>query len=195
MTAFSTRRCWTREEYYKLAERGIIGPEERLELIEGEIIRKMAPMLTPHATGIRAVEVALLRTFPTGYDVRVQLPLALGPHNEPEPDVYVVTGSFRDYETAHPTTALLVVEIADSSLESDRATKSAIYARADIAEYWILNLPDRLLEVHRQPAPMSEMPLGFGYRSIQRLTESETVTPLAAPQTQITVADLLPRAA
>jgi Uma2 family endonuclease len=97
-------RRWTREEYHRLAELGILGPEERVELIDGEIV-VMPPQSSPHYTAIRAAEEALRASFGPGYDVRVQGPLALEERSEPEPDVAVVPGTFRDDEREHPASA------------------------------------------------------------------------------------------
>src|SRR5215831_19338892 len=110
------RRGFTRAEYMLAAEVGILKPDERLELIEGEIYLKMSPQKAPHATTIRLVENALNRIFSEGHDVRVQLPLALGERSEPEPDVAVVAGSLWDYQIEHPTTAELVIEVSDTTL-------------------------------------------------------------------------------
>src|SRR5436853_3869857 len=101
-----------------------------------------------HALAVRAVEEALRRVFTHGYDIRVGMPLALGDEAEPEPDVAVVRGHVRDYRT-HPLTAALVVEVADTSLEFDRARNAARYASGEIPEYWIVNLVDRQVEVFR----------------------------------------------
>jgi Uma2 family endonuclease len=186
-------RPMTREEYYKAAAAGIFGPEERLELIGGEVLKKVSPQLSPHMTGITLTAKALEAAFDSAHHVRVQGPLSLGLHTEPEPDVCVVEGSARDYEKGHPKTAALVVEVADSTLRLDRKVKASLYAAAGIPDYWLLNLPDRLLEVHREPAPMTEEPFGHHYRSIARYPETETVSPVAAPGATIRVADLLPR--
>lgn len=184
-------RLWTREEYLKMAEAGVFAPGERVELIEGEIIA-MTPQKGPHATGITLVSEELRRPFGRGYVVRVQLPLDLGSLSQPEPDVAVVRGSARDYRDAHPTTAVLVVEVSDVTLHLDRLQKPGLYARAGIPEYWILNLLERVLEVYRDPAPLPDHPLGYGYRSSERLDASASVVPLAASATPIAVADLLP---
>lgn len=184
-------RHWTREEYHRMAELGLIGPEERLELIEGEIVQKMTPQKSPHATAIRLVEEALRRAFGAGFDVRVQLPLALSPLSEPEPDVAVVRGGPRDYRDAHPTTALLVVEVADTTLAFDRRTKGSLYARAQIADYWILNLSAQEVEVYRRPAPDPGAPFGFRYVRVMRHGPDDAITPLASPHA-VPVADLLP---
>jgi Uma2 family endonuclease len=186
-------RPMTREEYYKAGEAGIFGPEERLELIGGEVIKKVSPQRTPHATSIGLCAEALKNAFGAEFHVRVQAPMTLGPHSEPEPDVCVVGGLVRDYEKEHPKTAVLVIEVSDSSVRLDRKVKASLYAAAGIADYWLLNLPDRVLEVHREPAPMADEPFGHHYRSITRYPETATVSPLAAPGATIRVADLLPR--
>jgi Uma2 family endonuclease len=171
---------------------GLFGPEERLELIEGEVICKV-PMNSPHATALRRCEKRLAVAFATGYDMRGQLPLALDGRNEPEPDIAVVVGSPDDYAQAHPATAVLLIEISDTTLSYDRGRKAGLYARGGIADYWIVNLSERLLEVHRLPTVIRGRPLGHGYQSITRLDETQSVSPLAAPDIAILVADLLPR--
>jgi Uma2 family endonuclease len=186
------RRLLTVDEFDCAWAQGVYGPEERLELIEGEVIEKVTPQESPHATGVRLSDRAMNRIFVEGYDVRTQLPLVFGPRNKPEPDVAVVTGEIRDYSRAHPTTAVLIIEVSDTTLRYDRMTKAGLYARAGIADYWILNLVDRVLEVHREPAAMTDMPLGHGYRSVLRYTPSDSIAPLVAPQSLIAVADLLP---
>ncbi|MGH7164603.1 MAG: Uma2 family endonuclease, partial [Nitrospiraceae bacterium] len=141
-------RRWTRQEYDRLVVEGFFHPEERLELMEGEIVR-MTPQGSLHATAIRLVEEALRAAFGTGFDVRVQMPLALTDDSEPEPDVAVVTGNPRDYRDTHPSAAVLIVEVADATVPYDRERKRALYARVGIADYWIVNLLDRRLEVFR----------------------------------------------
>jgi Uma2 family endonuclease len=184
------RRLFTREEFERAGELGLFRPDERLELIEGEIISHMAPMMSPHASAVQFAQDNLLDVFRRGYVVRVQLPLALGEHRETHPDVAIVTGKSKDFVASHPTTAVLVVEAADSTLMLDRQIKGALYARAGIADYWIINVKDRMLEVYREP---SVTPSGSHYyRSIMRLTEGDTISPLAAPDSAIAVADLLP---
>jgi Uma2 family endonuclease len=180
---------WTRQEYDRLAEAGILAPDERVELLEGEIVT-MTPQHGPHAAAIGLAEAALRRAFGSAHWIRIQLPLIVDPDSEPEPDLAVVSGSPRQYVSEHPRTALLVVEIADSTLERDRMYKSPIYARAGIPEYWIVNLTERCLEVYRDPvAPPGRPP---SYRSSQKLSLSATIAPLAAASASVAVADLLP---
>ena len=187
-------RHWNRDEYInKMAEAGVFAPGERVELIEGEIIA-VTPQKSPHAAAVRLVQGALRGVFGGGFDVRPQLPLGLGPDSEPEPEIAVVRGTPRDYVQEHPTTAILLVEVADATLEFDRGRKASLYARAGIPEYWVVNLPDRTLEVHRDPGPLPDRPSGYGYRSIRRIGPAESVAPASAPTAQVHVVDLCPEA-
>ncbi|MBM3461800.1 MAG: Uma2 family endonuclease [Armatimonadetes bacterium] len=185
------QRLWTRREYEKAAELGLFGPDERLELIEGRIVRKVTQN-TPHTTGTQLAQDLLTTVFAHQHTIRVQQPLALDDYGEPEPDVAVVVGAARDFSQCHPATAVLVVEVADSSLSVDQTTKAGMYARAGIPEYWILNLVSRMLEVHREPSLNPEQPLGHHYRNVLLLSAADRISPLAAPQSEIQVADLLP---
>jgi Uma2 family endonuclease len=185
-----TRR-WSRVEYERLIEKAIFQPDERLELIDGQLVVR-EPQPSPHATAIRLVEEALRVAFGAGWDIRGQLPIALDDMSEPEPDVSVVRGSPRDYRDAHPSSPVLVVEVAESSLSFDRHHKGGLYARAGVVDFWIVNLVDRVLEVHREPAPFPSLPYGWQYRSAQPFGPSASVSPLAAASATIRVADLLP---
>lgn len=158
----------------------------RIEIIEG-VIYDIAAQSSLHATGYQLVHEALRPVFlvEAGYDIRGQLPLALGEDSEPAPDVAVVRGSIRDFRDRHPTTAILVVEVADSSLLHDRKKKIPLYARAGIPEYWILNLIRRTLEVYREP-------LDAAYLSRAILRAGDTVSPLARPEVRVTIGELLP---
>jgi Uma2 family endonuclease len=182
---------WTREAYDRMIVAGIFAPGERVELIDGEII-EMSPQKSPHSTAISLTADTLRVAFGAGHHVRVQMPLALDPHSEPEPDVAVVLGSPRNYRDAHPSSALLVVEVTDSTLAYDREQKGSLYARAGIADYWVLNLGGRRLEVYRDPVPSPEARYGWSYRTVQHHSADDYVSPIAAPQTRIAVADLLP---
>jgi len=168
MTSLRIRtRRWTRQEYDRLIEIGVLQEDDPIELIEGRLV-VAEPQQDPHA---RAVE--------------------LGPDSAPEPDVSVVRGTPRDAPSGHPTTAALVVEIADSSLRLDRGPKARAYARVGIADYWIVNLIDRALEVDREPSGR-EVRGRARYTSVETLGADATLAPLAAPHARISVADLLP---
>jgi len=181
MSATAPRlRLWTREEYYKMAEAGVFRPSERVELIGGRIVA-MSPQNGPRFTALRLVEDQLRIIFNAGYDVRMQGPLDVSPSSQPEPDIAVVRGTARDYAQAHPTTAELIVEVSESTLACDRGEKASLYASASIPEYWVLNLVDHCLEVHRDPIPLPGQPYAYGYRTRAQYFANDTVAPLAAP--------------
>jgi Uma2 family endonuclease len=180
---------WTRQEYDRLAELGMFSPDDRVQLIEGDILT-MTPQNSPHAATIGKTQRALEHLFGPNVWVRVQMPLVVDPDSEPEPDLAVVPGAPVDYRDEHPRTAMLVVEVSDSTLPFDRDRKRAIYARAGIPEYWIVNLAERCLEVYRDPVtPPGQR---ASYRSSQKHSPSESLSPLAAATATVTVADLLP---
>ncbi len=176
MQKLETHR-WTREAYERLIERGALAPDERVELIEGEIL-DMTPQSAAHATVIRLASAALSRVLGDQYMVQVQLPLALGSLSEPEPDISVVPGSPRDYRKAHPSLALLIVEVADTSLDYDREWKAGVYARAGVPEYWIINLIDRHVELYRNPEPDNDARLGWQYAKHRTAGPGEYISPL-----------------
>jgi Uma2 family endonuclease len=175
---------WSREEYDRLVAAGAFRPGTRVQLVQGEIV-EMTPQSAAHATALRRLQKALDSVFRETHDVRAQLPLALGELSEPEPDIAVVAGTPDDYRDRHPTTAVLLVEVADSTLDFDRTRKLATYAAARIPEYWIVNLVAGVLEVYREPQ-------GPRYRTAQRLGPDEAVTPESAPAGHLIVRDLLP---
>src|SRR5437764_9291032 len=149
--AIRTRR-WTRKEYDRLIDRGILHEAEPIELVGGQMI-VAEPKSSPHETALGLTADALRRAFGAGWVVREHGPIALDDESEPEPDVMVVPGQIRDYRDAYPERAALLVEVALSSLAVDRRHKGSLYARAGVADYWIVNLVDRLVEVRRRPAP------------------------------------------
>lgn len=138
------------------------------------------------------VAKAVERAFGEGWFVQTQSPIILDDRSEPEPDVSVVRGSPRDYVDSHPTRPALIVEVAQSGLAIARGRKAAACARARIADYWIVNLVDRVLEAHREPARPGPARRHWAYAAIATLGAEATVTPLAAPSALIRVADLLP---
>jgi Uma2 family endonuclease len=143
-----TPKRWTRAEYYRLGELGWF-TDQRTELIQGEIYL-LSPQSSPHYRAVCKVVDALEGVLGEGYWVRCQGPLAVSDDSEPEPDVSVVPGSYDDYED-HPSTALLVVEVSLTSLSDDRRLNSQLYAAAGIAEYWLIDLQHRQLELFRDP--------------------------------------------
>lgn len=178
---------WTRERYYKMAEMGWFDGK-RVELIEGEIV-EMSPIGSAHATAVTLVQKSLQRIISDKNFIRVQMPVSVEIQSEPEPDISIISGGIRDYATAHPTTALLIVEVSDTTLRLDRNAKARIYAKAGVQEYWILNLSQKQLEVHRSPRKLES---GYQYAETRILTEQDKITPLFAPQASISVAEMLP---
>ena len=175
---------WTREEYERMADQGLLAPGARVELVNGVVYDK-APQSSSHVTCIHLALRRLSLSLSDAY-IRVQAPLALSDDSEPEPDLAVVPGMLDDYEQSHPTTAMLVVEVADSSLVRDKELKMPLYARCGIPESWLLNIPAKTLEVYRNPE-------GGRYWSHQVLRVGDTVSPLSRPEARIAVADLFPR--
>jgi Uma2 family endonuclease len=186
-----TLRRFKRVEYERLTELGVFKPGERLELLDGILVVR-EPQASPHATAVRLTLAALRAAFGAGWLVETQLPIALDDVSEPEPDVSVVPGSARDYREAHPSHPVLLVEVADTTLGEDRTLKAALYARAAVTDYWIVNLVDRVVEVYREPVPSNTAPYGWRYASLVIFRSAEAVTALAAPHARIAVATLLP---
>lgn len=183
-----TARRWTRDEYHRLIEEGFFD-RQRVELVFGRIVQ-MAPQRNSHSVAVELVDRFVRRAFPNDR-IRIQMPLSLRPNSEPEPDVAVVPGNPRDL-TDHPSSAALVVEVSDTTLLFDRRQKARLYARNGIADYWILNLVEGRLEIHRDPITDGGARGGPAYRSVTVHLRDDTVSPLAAPDAKVTVADLLP---
>jgi Uma2 family endonuclease len=186
--ATARRFRFTREQYYKLGELGFI-VDRRVELIHGELWQMTVN--PPHAIADELANNVLRLAFGPGYSYRSSQPLDFGRRNQPQPDLAVVPGNPRDY-TSHPTTALLVVEICDATLRRDRTIKAHLYAWAGILDYWIVNLVDRRLEVHRNPGPDPDRRGRFKYHDVTIVPATGHVEPLAKPGARIAVADLLP---
>lgn len=187
----SALRRFTRSEYERLIDDGVLHEDEPIELLDGLLLVK-EPQASRHRTSVVLVARALERVFGDGWFLQIQCPIILDDRSEPEPDVCVIRGAPRDYVEAHPQQPALVVEVAQSGLRVARERKARGYARAGIRDYWIVNLVDRVLEVHREPARPGPARARWGYASIETLGPDATCTPLAAPSASIPVADLLP---
>lgn len=184
-------RRFSVDEYLRLIELGMFADHERLELLEGLIVPMMT-RLPPHEVALRLVAKALDRVIPSGYDLRSQSAVQLK-SSVPEPDCAVVIGDTRRYSDHHPGPGEieLVVEVADSSLRIDRTTKAGIYASDRIAAYWIVNLPDRQVEVLTDPAGDVETPC---YRNTAVFKPGDKIALVLGDKVvgEISVADLLP---
>ncbi|HZL37587.1 MAG TPA: Uma2 family endonuclease [Tepidisphaeraceae bacterium] len=178
---------WTGTDFDRADAMGLFDGK-RVELMDGEIL-EMPSMNDPHAQAIQLGTYALLGIFPpTHATLRVQCPMRLGEFR-PIPDFVVVAGIPRQV-VEHPTSALLIVEISDSSLEYDRGAKARLYAAHGIPDYWIVNLNGRCVEVRRNPIGADIGDPHYSHLQVHSLEQS--LAPLAAPQTQLKVADLLP---
>ncbi len=177
---------FTREQYYRLGELGFF-EGKRVERIRGEII-EMSPKNWPHVLACHKTADVLTQVFAgIGWVSRGE-PLSL-PDSDPEPDVAVIAGQIKDYSD-HPTTALLVVEVAATTLFDDTTTMAELYAEAGVADYWVLDVVGRQLIVFRNPQPIPDG--GAAYRDKTTLGPSDTLAPLAAPNSPVRVGDLLP---
>lgn len=172
----------TRAEYDRMVALGLF-QDERVELIRGVLV-KMSPQLAPHASTIRKLTQLLMAQLQARFALSIQSPLALSDDSEPEPDVAIVP--LGDYDAEHPRTALLIIEVADSSLQKDRR-KAAVYASAGIGEYWIVNLGARTVEIY---ASLN----GDRYTEVRTLHADDVLRPAAVPDVAIAVAEILPKA-
>jgi Uma2 family endonuclease len=181
-----TLRKWTVKEYQKLGEMGFFHPEERVELISGNII-KMSAKGTAHTSAVSRTDSLLQYLFRNLAWVRMQDPIALDDNSEPEPDIALVRIDPFDYATHHPTPSevYLIIEVADSSLAYDREIKAKMYARSGITDYWVLNVNERQLHVFREPAD-------DGYQSEVILGETASISPLQFPAFNISIGEMLP---
>jgi Uma2 family endonuclease len=176
---------FTRDEYYRMAEAGLFH-DERVELLDGEIIT-MSPQLTPHASTVNVLMYELIARMGTVALVRVQAPIVLNNWSEPEPDIAVCYPDPDRYRQAHPQAdqVFLVIEVAETSLAYDHTRKAGAYAASGIPEYWIVNLPDRRVEILTDPGPAAQH-----YRQ-QRVAFPGDVLPLPSGKT-IAADDILP---
>lgn len=173
------------DDYHRMVEVGILGEDDRVQLVEGVLVA-MTPQGRPHAFIIQHLTRLLVQVLGPQYAVLPQLPLTLGHDSEPEPDLAVVRAEDARSRESHPTTALLVIEVATDSLRYDRKVKGRLYARSRIPEYWIVNLTDRLIEVRRDPEPAAAR-----YRTLIKRAAGEDVIAASVPGVRIPVAELL----
>ncbi|NJK68221.1 MAG: Uma2 family endonuclease [Oscillatoriales cyanobacterium RU_3_3] len=170
------RRLFTVQEYYLMAEAGVFRNNERLELIEGEIIQ-MPAIGTRHASCVRRLMVQFRSVRETSAILDVHNPIQLTEITEPKPDVTLLQFRADYYSTAHPLPdeVLLLVEVSDSTVDFDRTVKVPNYARSGIQEVWLWDLEENCLEVYRNPT-------GNSYSSMQKLGRSASISPLAFPE-------------
>lgn len=179
------RHRFTRADYHRMAEAGILGEDDRVELIDGEIVQ-MSPIGRRHNAGVDRPAQLLFERVGRRAIVRVQGSIVLGESGEPQPDIVVLRLRSDFYRDADATAedVLLLVEVADSSLDYDRRVKASLYARHGIPELWIANLIQDHLLVYLDPSPA-------GCGTTQILRPGETVRPSAFPDLEIAVDDVL----
>ena len=180
------RRRFTVAEYYAMAEAGILTEQDRVELLDGEIVL-MAPIGNRHQSSVDGQGEMFTLRLQGRANVRVQGPVRLDDDNEPEPDVMLLRRRDDYYATGHPgpNDVLLLIEVADSTLEFDRNEKLPLYARAGIPEVWIANLQDRRVESYTDPAE-------DGYATVRYFEVGSSVAPLSFPDIALEVARIVP---
>jgi len=183
-TAIAVRRLSV-QDYHRMAESGILQPDERIELLEGQIIQ-MAAKGTAHRAAVTRIQRLFEKRLGDRVLICLQDPVRLDDYSEPEPDVAILVPNPLDYEDHHPTPSevYLLIEVSDTTLKFDRETKAPAYARSGITEYWVLDVNDRKLHVYRVPS-------AEGYQSETILSDALTVAPLAFPDYVIAVRELL----
>ena len=179
------RRLLTVDDYHLLIRAGSLGEDDRVELIEGEII-EMSPISPEHAARVNRLNKLFARMLGERALISVQNPITLGGRSEPQPDLVLLRPSADDYADAHPGPGdvLLVVEVADTSIDYDRDVKMRLYAQAGIPEAWLVSLPDRWIEVYAEPSPV-------GYLSMRRALPGTSIAPQAFSDAALAVSDVL----
>lgn len=180
-----TRRRFTVDEYLRMAEVGLLTEDDKVELIQGEII-KMSPINVAHASVVKRLIRLLSKALGDRAILSAQDPVQLTNDSLPQPDITLLQPQHDFYSWKHPgpESVLLLIEVSDTTLNYDRRTKGALYAAAGIAEYWIVNLPARQIEAYREPRPT-------GYRTTTIYSPGEVLTPLTFPDVALNVDDIL----
>jgi len=173
------------EQYYRLAEVGVLKPDDRVELIEGEIIR-MSPIGTGHAACVRALHVAFNDLFGKKYLASIQSPVRLDDFSEPEPDLALLKPRDDFYAERHPIPedVFLIIEVADTTVLTDRNVKIPLYARFGIPESWLVNLPQKVIEVYSDPTDGH-------YRNQLKFEKGETLMSPTVPDLTLKVDDII----
>lgn len=176
---------FTVEDYHRMAETGVIKPDARVELLEGEIV-DMMPTGPFHGGTVKKLNRLFSSASKGRWIVAVQDPIRLGPHSEPQPDLMLLKPSPDDYTSRHPTAedVFLLIEVADSTVQYDCNAKLPAYGRAGVPEVWLINLPEQTIEVYREPH-------FSGYSSVTKLRAGETARTQVFPDVSIEIGSLL----
>ena len=183
--AIPSRRRFTVAEYYAMADAGILSENDRVELLNGDIV-VMPPIGDWHAGGVKFFNNTVLPRLLGRAMIAVQDPVRLDEHSEPQPDVMLLLWRDDFYRSGHPrpTDVLLLIEVADTTLDYDQKQKLPVYARADIPEVWIVNRPARRIESYSDPS-------GNTYSTVRHFGPGETVAPQAFPDIILEVAQII----
>jgi Uma2 family endonuclease len=171
----------TVDKYHRMIDAGILGEDDRVELLEGVLV-EMSPQGHRHAKFISRFTALVVPVIGPAYRVRIQLPLTLPLYGEPEPDIAIVTRDEDEAPDRHPHSALLVVEVASESIRKDRLVKSRVYARAGIPEYWIANVDEHCVEIYADPDTSAER-----YRHHAVVRHGEELAPQTFPGLRLAV--------
>lgn len=179
------RRRFSIDDYYRMAESGVIAPDERTELLDGQVVCQM-PINARHAGCVKRLNQILSRRVADRAIVGVQDPVRLGPFSEPQPDIALLRPREDSYDRSHPRPedVLLLIEVADSSLDLDRRVKMPLYAAAGIAEVWLMDLANDAVEVYRDPDAR-------GFRQLRRLGRGSSLNALLLPDLQVDIDEVL----
>lgn len=185
MVAQLPRRRFTVQQYHQMSEANILTVDDRVELIEGEIIER-TPIGSRHAACVDRLNRLLNRRLGEQALIRVQNPLNLGERSEPQPDIAIVRLRADYYETGHPQPqdVLLLVEVADTTLEFDRSIKTSLYASVGITEVWLVDLSNLAIEIYQEPS-------ADGYKSVQKFQENQTISAQAFPGINFDLVEIL----
>ena len=179
------RRRFTVHEYHRMGQAGILGEDDRLELLDGEIV-EMGPIGSRHQATVDRLNALFSSRVSESAMVRVLGPVRLAEDSEPQPDVTLLRLRDDFYGTAHPgpEDVLLLVEVSDTSTEYDREVKLPLYARHGIPEVWLVGLEAGVVEVYRSPTAQ-------GYQEVSQLSRGQTLEAVAFPQLELTVDEVL----
>ncbi|MFH1744207.1 MAG: Uma2 family endonuclease [bacterium] len=179
------RRLFTVEDYHRMGEAGILSEDDRVELLEGEIVQ-MTPIGSKHAGCVNRLAQLFFEKVARRAIVTVQNPGRLGEYSEPQPDLMLARTRPDFYADAHPKPeeVLLVIEVSDTSADFDRKVKILLYAQAGIPEVWLADLPAECIEVYRKPS-------SHGYEEVNRFQRGETFSVQAFPDIELTVDQIL----
>jgi Uma2 family endonuclease len=185
MIMHASRKLFSVDEYHRMAEAGIFSEDDRVELIEGEIV-EMAAIGNRHILCVREFNNLVAPQLGPAAVIDVQSPLRIGDYSEPEPDLMLLRSRADRYLSGMPIPedVLLLVEVADSSLAFDRGTKVPLYALNGVREVWVINLDAKEIEVYRQPSKT-------GYRKVLCFRKGDTLSPEALPKLVLEVSSLL----